>query len=426
MNTGFDWTAFYPELANKILQYKDKRIELLSKVFDIFEKINMSNYFKDSNGQNLIDICPFTVMGIFNRGLTSANRIAILKEFAKLFDIDSPVPESFDGIPVLNLMMSRFFDVRENVYDRDMHINKLWELFEIGIQLADNPNQDFENRFSQIFDFVISQPYSKWNITFGLYWIRPYSYITLDSNTRAYLNNNLGMEYNFNKMPSGNRYLEICSEVKIKIQDIDKINSFPALSGDAWVMNHEKDSKSYWLGGASYGDNNNIDVSKEFIDNGVYAIDFEVGDITNKISDPIKLKSWIENISGNAAKKAFELFTQMKQGDKIAIKSVYAKEKVSLLRIKAIGTVLESFENGYNFDKNLGHTIPVEWEIMTPNVDYKIGGYWHTINKVTKQQDIETIFGNDDSYLRDEFVKWLQMQKNQMEHHILPIQLQRM
>jgi len=231
MKTEFKWIDFYTEMANKILSFKNNRDELLSKIFPVFERIHIKNSL-NYDEQNLSDVCPFTVMGIFNRQLKDSNRIAILEEFAKIFNINAPVPESFDGIPVLNNMKAWFFGGSN--YDRETHINKLWELFEASINLADNHDQNTEYHFSQIFDFVVKQPCSSWNITFGLFWIRPYRYITLDANTRAYLNNNLGMNFNFKKMPIGNRYLEICSEIKDKLSESDEIDTFPALSRAAW------------------------------------------------------------------------------------------------------------------------------------------------------------------------------------------------
>jgi 5-methylcytosine-specific restriction protein B len=232
VKAGFEWADFYTELANKILSFKNNRGELLSKIFATFERVNMKNYLKDGE-QDLTDICPFTVMGIFNRGIKMSNRIAILTEFVKIFNIRAPLPESFEGIPGLNNRKAWFFGGKN--YDRTTHIDKLWELFETGISLADAPSQDAEYRFAQIFDFVVTQPCSSWNITCGLFWIRPNRYMTLDTNTRAYLNDKLGMNFNFKKIPTGNRYLEICSEIKGKLPDLDGIGSFSALSQAAWM-----------------------------------------------------------------------------------------------------------------------------------------------------------------------------------------------
>jgi len=250
MSTGFEWAIFYLELADKILKYKNNRGELLSIIAGIFERTGMRNYVKREND----DVCPFTVMGMFNKGISNANRIAILKEFARTFNIESPVPESFDGIPVLNNMMALFYGDKgwdggrlgytagADGYDADIHIEKLWELFEAAIVNADNSDKNTKQVFIEAFDFVVSQPLSKWMITCGLFWIRPFYYISLDANMKAYLNNYLNMGYKFNKLPSGSDYLDICEKVKSKLKNIEGINSLPELSHDAWLKNRETDS----------------------------------------------------------------------------------------------------------------------------------------------------------------------------------------
>ena len=89
----FDWVTFYKELAEKLLQYKDNRAELIEKVKKIYEMtgLNMPTLEKDNQ---LVDIDPFTVFGMFNKKLTDANRSSILTAIAGLFGITSPVPHS--------------------------------------------------------------------------------------------------------------------------------------------------------------------------------------------------------------------------------------------------------------------------------------------------------------------------------------------
>ena len=51
----------------------------------IYENINEQfvSYLHDSDKERLTDIDPFTVMGIFNRGIKNDNRILIAEEFKK-------------------------------------------------------------------------------------------------------------------------------------------------------------------------------------------------------------------------------------------------------------------------------------------------------------------------------------------------------
>lgn len=56
-------------------------------------------YQENVPGGPLKDICPFTAMGIFNRGITDANRKTIASELANLLGVTESVPDSFEGIP---------------------------------------------------------------------------------------------------------------------------------------------------------------------------------------------------------------------------------------------------------------------------------------------------------------------------------------
>ncbi len=82
-------------------------------------------------------------------------------------------------------------------------------------------------------------------------------------------------------------------------------------------------------------------------------------------------------------------------GSKIAIKAVYTEAKESVMKIKARGTVTANPKDGKN--------LSVTWENdFTPfKVNYS-GGYWKTINKVSKPDHVKEIFfDNDEPFLED-------------------------
>ena len=64
----FDWVDFYKEFAFKLVSYKEKRAELIQKVKAIYQMtgISMPTLDKDNN---IMDIDPFTIFGLFNKGL---------------------------------------------------------------------------------------------------------------------------------------------------------------------------------------------------------------------------------------------------------------------------------------------------------------------------------------------------------------------
>ena len=97
----FEWINFYSEFATKLLEFKNNRAELIADIQSAYSAINMK-LPKLEREDSIIDIDPFTVFGLFNKGITNANRIAILESFATVFNIKSKVPNNFDGIPVIN------------------------------------------------------------------------------------------------------------------------------------------------------------------------------------------------------------------------------------------------------------------------------------------------------------------------------------
>ena len=104
----FDWVDFYKEFAGILRSYKDSRPELISKVRRIYEitGINLPTLERDNQ---IVDIDPFTVFGLFNKKLTDANRLSILQAIASQFDVKTAVPTAFDSIPVLNPQNATFY-----------------------------------------------------------------------------------------------------------------------------------------------------------------------------------------------------------------------------------------------------------------------------------------------------------------------------
>lgn len=173
----------------------------------------------------------------------------------------------------------------------------------------------------------------------------------------------------------------------------------------------------YWLGGATYEED---DVSQKFIDKNVFAMNWAKEDIKYTLKDENLLKEIFDKYElTNNARKMFELFLHIKAGDRIAIKATFAKGKISILRIKAIGTVQSDAKDGYLYDEDLGHTIPVKWE-KTEQFDLEgIGGHWGTLSEITKQEDINRIFfGKDETDSPEEDLKTYSKEKFLEEAYI--------
>lgn len=219
----FIWSEIYEEFATKLLEYKNDRKNLISKLQNVYEEIDMKLSKMESNGE-ILDIDPFTIFGLFNKGITDDNRKRILGEIAKQFNLKNKVPFSFEGIPLVNNLRSTFFNFAEERGEND--INNLWEVFESAIRYADNPTQGNKLKIESTYNNVIKQKGIQWNITMGLYWIRPNTYINLDSKNREFiikqkiLPEQFIKEVNqFKNIPNGEQYIQLCDLLLEKIKD---------------------------------------------------------------------------------------------------------------------------------------------------------------------------------------------------------------
>lgn len=236
----FDWTRFYEAVADKLLEFREKRNELVTGIHDISERVDgfskWQDQFTDGSSGPLKDICPFTVMGIFNRGNTDVNRKIIAKELANLLGVNEPVPETFEGIPVLHPQSSWFFQYAKNRQASD--IETLWEIFAEAIRFAQLGTDEVKTNFIQAYDKATNVKGTGWNLTMGLYWIRPWNYLTLDSQSQRYIEHKIGIQIDRNG-PKGrcdaNDYLTVLETIEARFQEETyPVHSFPELSMAAW------------------------------------------------------------------------------------------------------------------------------------------------------------------------------------------------
>lgn len=241
----FEWTSFYSEFATKLLEFKDNRAELIADIQSAYSAINMKLPKLESE-DSIIDIDPFTVFGLFNKGITNANRIAILESFATVFNIKSKIPDNFDGIPVLNNMKATYYGFKDDRQADD--IDNLWGLYESAINLAEKDDATNRAIFTKWYDTVHDQLGIRWNITMGLYWIRPYEFINLDSRNRWFIVDPDNMPVDFvnsvkkklNKVPYAAEYLAIKDACLHALKDGNyEYKNYPELSYRAWIVSEQ-------------------------------------------------------------------------------------------------------------------------------------------------------------------------------------------
>ncbi|MFQ7088749.1 MAG: AAA family ATPase [Dorea sp.] len=241
----FEWTSFYSEFATKLLEFKDNRAELIADIQSAYSAINMKLPKLESE-DSIIDIDPFTVFGLFNKGITNANRIAILESFATVFNIKSKIPDNFDGIPVLNNLKATYYGFKDDRQADD--IDNLWGLYESAINLAEKDDATNRAIFTKWYDTVHDQLGIRWNITMGLYWIRPYEFINLDSRNRWFIVDPDNMPVDFvnsvkkklNKVPYAAEYLAIKDACLHALKDGNyEYKNYPELSYRAWIVSEQ-------------------------------------------------------------------------------------------------------------------------------------------------------------------------------------------
>lgn len=343
MDKRFQWTEFYMELASALLPYKNNRSELIAKLKTIFADAGMNFPFKERGKEVYEDICPFTVFGSFNKGITNANRIALLEQFAKQFSIKAAVPTEFDGIPVVMNLSAWFFAYKENRGEHD--IDNLWDLLEKAIAYSDEASTDNKNAFIAAYDTVTKQKMIKWNITMGLYWARPYTFINLDSTNRAFITDVDNMPHYFttifsdiNKgLPDGRNYLFMCEQAKNALNQKEyEYHSFPELSYYAWKSNQSGkieetttttvDSNiketNYWI----YSPGDNASMWDEFYKSGIMGIGWD--DVTDLkgFSSKEEIKEYMKKVYDpsysykNNAHCLWQFANEIKVGDVIFVK----------------------------------------------------------------------------------------------------------
>lgn len=368
MDNQFTWVQFYKEFANKLLAYKNNREELIDKVKSIYTEteINMPTLEKDNN---IVDIDPFTVFGLFNKSsMREMNRVKILSAVKKIFDVDAELPTSFESIPVLNNQNATFYYFVGDRGEND--IDDLWSLFETAIQYASSPTAENRELLSQYFDLVINRKGNgNSKITMGLYWIAPNAFLNLDSRNEWYIyeSGKIADEVT-DSLPkveakiSSKVYFEIVERLRDYLKsDLSDLKDFKELSFEAWKYSSEVNEKikeqkkekaaleqkgagladddvettHYWI----YSPGDKASKWDEFYERGVMGLGWcEIGDYSQYSSKEEMKTAMKENIEPsksymNAAHATWQFLQVMKPGD-----IVFAKKGMHTVIAKGVVT----------------------------------------------------------------------------------------
>jgi len=353
MGNQYDWVEFYSEFAKKLLPFKDSRKSLIEKIKNIYDRISIS-LPKLEKDNNIVDIDPFTIFGLFNKGITTENRIKVLTAIAEDFDIKATVPTSFDSLPVLNNQNATFYYFIDERGESD--IDDLWGLFESALKYADDPSPDNREEVSKYFDLAINRKGNgNSKITMALYWIAPHAFLNLDQRNTWYI-------YESGKIPKevvdslpeietkipSKKYFDIVEKLRAYLNSgQSNLKDFKDLSFEAWrystEINEQKkaeknqaqreekgtgladedvDTVHYWI----YSPGDGAFKWDEFYDKGVMGIGWgAIGDLNQyatkeDMKDAMKDKIDPSRPYKNAAHATWQFANVMKPGDIVFVK----------------------------------------------------------------------------------------------------------
>lgn len=223
----FTWIPFYQELAKELVHWQNRQEELISFLETLRKEGHVITPLmdKDKNGTKflLAEIDPFTFFGVFNRGTGFEQRVNILTKIKQFFKLKSDVPEDFNGIPILNNLKSWFFSYKDTRKKND--IAKLWKVFELSF----SKNSLKSKSFLKAFDESLKVKETNVNLTMGLFWINPYTFLSLDSTNCRHLKI---------KIPAEGLSSKFYVNTIWQIVPLKK--SFPEISLEAWGYENER------------------------------------------------------------------------------------------------------------------------------------------------------------------------------------------
>lgn len=397
----YRWVDFYMEFADLLLPFKNNRAELIEKIKEVYASIDF-RLPKLEEDNEIVDIDPFTIFALFNKGITDEKRIKILKAIARIFHVKVEVPIAFEGIPIVNNLKAAFYCFKGERDSKD--IDNLWALFDSALRYADSLSESDKRNVQQCYDEVRKQKGVNWNITMGLYWIRPHIFLSLDSRNRAFLSDVDNMPHYFttifgkvNKgLPDGASYFFICEQARNALkQEEYPYHSFPELSYYAWkstteenrndVPSYSVDSNvkgtDYWV----YSPGDNASMWDEFYHLGIMAIGWdEVPDLKQfeskeAIKDYMR-QTYDANYSyKNNAYCLWQFANEIKEGD-----VVFAKKGMHKIVGKGVVTsdyIYDVSRDTYRHIRKVDWQNKGEWELrkqaamktltnITPYSDY--------------------------------------------------------
>jgi 5-methylcytosine-specific restriction protein B len=412
MSSNFSWIGFQTELADKLLKFEDDRQSIISCLVNVYKSKGLRLPTLDSTPEPQ-DIDPFSVFALFNKQLAVDTKKRICSGLAESFGMTSAIPDDFDGIPVLNNLRATFYRFSNDPQRAPDHIDNLWKTFKAALSLVDSPSIQSREIFASAYDTVVKQPLISWNITIGLYWIRPAFFLSLDSRNRWYLSDSDHLDPEISEtisalraIPNSQTYLEICDRVRNVLEsgnlpyrtlpelsyaswlESERVNKLIAESKDSSEEDESRDSPEtqgthYWL----YAPGEGASKWNEFYSNGIMAIGWsDVGNLLQYgTREDIRLKFCDlygkEGTYSNDTLALWQFVHELKPGDVI-----FAKQGRAMIIGRGV------VEGEYEYQESAGdfpNIRRVRWT-HKGNWDNKLSFAMKTLTDVTPYKDFVT------------------------------------
>lgn len=251
-DTDFSWVAFYSELADKIAPFRDNRDELLGLIWTAADRSSDRRLFKyletdhrrDGSFGSITDIDPYTVFSPFNRGITAESRTRIADAYRTTFGVAAPTPTHFPGIPIVNNLNSWFINWEDRRGADE--VPSLWDLFQAQLEYADSQTESTRETLVSAFDGAVRVRGNTRQLSMGLYWMRPETFIALDQPNATFLQErfpDLAERLNLRASITGDEFLANTEAVGQWIESPESpFSTIPELSVAAW--NHQRQPRN--------------------------------------------------------------------------------------------------------------------------------------------------------------------------------------
>jgi len=180
----FSWRPLFRELAGRVLEFRDRQDELIRVLRTAQEKgasvISLKD--QDASGQAvpLAEIDPFTFFASVCRVTRQTERRRTLQELKTALGLSAPIPDDFDGVPLVNNQSSWFISYAHRRKEQD--VPTLWEIASAALRGgAEALDNDLWERCLRIRQVGLAK------LTMGLFWIAPDNFLALDGKNRASL-----------------------------------------------------------------------------------------------------------------------------------------------------------------------------------------------------------------------------------------------